>query len=393
MVVASNGSSPLVYSNGTKVPQSTLSSDSVVNVEKGDPMIFSPYWEKMNDECTVVIKAQELMSYVCDENSLCFYMLPQMRDAILRIHNVVGNAVTKDNYIVLGTGSSQLYHAALYALSPSQPPNHPINVVAAAPYYSEYPDATEVLQSRLFKWSGDANTYNKNEPYIELVTSPNNPDGAMRTPVVKSKAQGKIIYDLAYYWPQFTPITHQLNHDLMLFTLSKSTGHAGSRIGWAIVKDIEVAKNMIKFMRLSSVGVSRESQIRATKLLEVICDSYQNLKSIKSELFFSHSKRLMKERWEKFKGVIEQSNVFTLVKNPIAYCNFTKETSESYPAFAWLKSAEGIKDGEKYLEKFNICTRGGERFGVDAKYVRISMISTDGEFNELLRRLLKVKRG
>lgn len=88
---------------------------------------------------------------------------------------------------------------------------------------------------------------------------------------------------------------------------------------------------MIKFMRLSSVGVSRESQIRATKLLEVICDSYQNLKSIKSELFFSHSKRLMKERWEKFKGVIEQSNVFTLVKNPIAYCNFTKETSESYP--------------------------------------------------------------
>ena len=101
----------------------------------------------------------------------------------------------------------------------------------------EYKDATDILQSRLFQWTGDAALYDKDEPYIEVVTSPNNPDGTLRVPVVNSGVEGKIIYDLAYYWPQYTPITDQLDHDVMVFTFSKCTGHAGSRIGW--VRDID----------------------------------------------------------------------------------------------------------------------------------------------------------
>jgi L-tryptophan--pyruvate aminotransferase len=97
---------------------------------------FGPDWEKVRDECTVGIKGDEWMSYFGDTNNLCWYMVPQMRDSILRLHNVVGNAVTNDKFLVLGTGSSQLYQALLYALSPSEPSDRPINVVAAAPYYS-----------------------------------------------------------------------------------------------------------------------------------------------------------------------------------------------------------------------------------------------------------------
>ncbi|KAK2374384.1 tryptophan aminotransferase-related protein [Trifolium repens] len=387
------GSSPFSYSNGTTFPLSTFSPNSFVNVQKGDPVAFGPYWEKVRDECTVEIKGDEWMSYFGDTNNLCWYMVPQMRDAILRLHNVVGNAVTKDKFLVLGTGSSQLYQALLYALSPSEPSDRPINVVAAAPYYSEYKDATDILQSRLFQWTGDASMYDKDEPYIELVTSPNNPDGTLRTPVVNSGAEGKVIYDLAYYWPQYTPITYEVDHDVMLFTFSKCTGHAGSRLGWAFVKDIEVAKKMIRFVHLNSIGVSKESQIRAAKMIGVICDGYQNLKSIGSDhLFFDYGKRLMKERWEKFKGAIEQSKVFTLTKYPTSYCHFNKDLSEQYPAFAWLKCVEGIENGESYLEKLKIRTRGGERFGVDAKYVRVSMIGTDDEFIELCTRLSNAKR-
>lgn len=95
----------------------------------------------------------------------------------------------------------------------------------------EYKDAIGILQSRLFQWGGDAALYDENEPYIEVVTSPNNPDGTLRVPVAKSAAEGKLIHDLAYYWPHYTPITHQADHDVMLFTFSKCTGHAGSRIG------------------------------------------------------------------------------------------------------------------------------------------------------------------
>ena len=93
-----------------------------------------------------------------------------------------------------------------------------------------YPEITEILRSSLYKWEGNAHTFDKDGPYIELITSPNNPDGSIRKAVV-GRPGGKLVYDLAYYWPQYTPITHQADYDIMLFTFSKSTGHAGSRSG------------------------------------------------------------------------------------------------------------------------------------------------------------------
>lgn len=94
---------------------------------------------------------------------------------------------------------------------------------------------TEILGSGVFKWGGDARCFEVGEgPYIEIVTSPNNPDGVTREAMVKGgQGKGMLIHDLAYYWPHYTAITSPLHHDIMLFTLSKCTGHAGSRIGYS----------------------------------------------------------------------------------------------------------------------------------------------------------------
>lgn len=89
---------------------------------------------------------------------------------------------------------------------------------------------TDYLKSGLYKWAGDAYKFSKDKPYIELVTSPNNPDGSSREAVV-NRNQGILVHDLAYYWPQYTPISFPADHDIMLFTVSKSTGHAGTRLG------------------------------------------------------------------------------------------------------------------------------------------------------------------
>ncbi|KAE9607073.1 hypothetical protein Lal_00026094 [Lupinus albus] len=395
MVVVKSNSSPTVptnknsfpCSNGTTLPLT----NSIINLDQGDPVVLGTYWKKMSEECTVVIKGSELMSYISDSSNVCWFMLPEMSDAIKRLHSVIGNAVTEDKHIVVGNGSTQLFQAALFALSPSHS-SQPINVVASAPYYSEYQEEVEVVRSRMYQWGGDAAVYDKNEPYIEVVCSPNNPDGTLQIPVVRSEAEGKLIHDLAYYWPQYTPITHKPNHNLMLFTFSKCTGHAGSRMGWAIVKDIEVARKMTRFIQMSSIGVAKESQTRVAKIIRVICDSYKNYGSIESELFFEYSKRKMRERWEKLRVAIGQSKIFAVAKFPKAYCNFTNESSETYPGFAWLKCEEGIEDAEGYLRKLKILSRGGERFGVGPNYVRLSMLASDKVFNELLVRLSNAKR-
>ncbi|KAF3431217.1 hypothetical protein FNV43_RR25947 [Rhamnella rubrinervis] len=361
----------------------------LLNLDQGDPMAFEPYWRKMGDKCTVVIKGSELMSYLSDRRKVCWFLETELEEAIKRLHSVIGNAVVDGRHIVVGTGSTQLYQAALYALASPGGPD-PISVVCAAPYYSQYQEETNYLRSGLYKWAGDAHAFSgKDGPFIEVVTSPNNPDGSIRKAVVNGPSghQGKLIHDLAYYWPHYTPITSPADHDIMTFTFSKSTGHAGSRIGWALVKDEEVARKMTKFIEYSSIGVSKDSQHRVAKIMGVICNGCQDFKSDHNlENFFEFGRCLMAERWETLRQVVAKNGVFDLPKFPTEYCLFNGDFAESRPAFAWLKCNGDREDCEQFLKDHKIMSRGGGRFGSDPRFSRVSMLSSDEVFEQFLNR-------
>ncbi|GJU21071.1 L-tryptophan--pyruvate aminotransferase 1-like protein [Tanacetum coccineum] len=310
-----------------------LASDAIINLDHGDPTMYEPFWRSIGDKCTVVFKGYESLSYFSNPKNPCWFLEPKLEESIKSLHGVVGNAVTDGYSIVVGTGSSQLLQAVLYAVTSHDQAN-PINVVSAAPYYSSYPEIMDLVKSGLYKWGGDAHGFDKDEPYVELVTSPNNPNGVIRGAVVNHEG-GILVHDLAYYWPQYTPITSSLESDIMLFTASKLYRvHAGSRIGWALVKDKEVAKKMIKYMEVTTIGVSKESQLRVAKILQVVADGCK--------------------------------------------------------PFAWIKCKEGT-DCEKLFRGHKILTRGGSRFGSDPAFVRVSMMSKDEEFNLFIDRLSMIQ--
>ncbi|PPD79791.1 hypothetical protein GOBAR_DD23273 [Gossypium barbadense] len=342
--------------------------------------MYESYWQKKGDETTVVIPGWQFMSYFSDATRLCWFLEPEFAKQIVRLHNVVGNAVTENRHIVVGTGSTQLFQAALYALSPCAEAE-PISVVSAAPYYSSYPLITDCLKSRLYKWAGDARSFSKNGPYIELVTSPNNPDGFARRSVVNG-SEGILIHDLAYYWPQYTPISSPANYDLMLFTVSKSTGHAGMRIGWALVKDEDVARKMTKYIEINTIGVSKDSQVRAAKVLKVISDNSEGPNE--GDSFFEFSYRVMAKRWKQFREAVQQSGLFSVSDFPPQLCMFLNRVFEPQPAFAWIKCEGDIEDCESFLRGKKILTRGGKHFGVNPNYVRISMLDRDKNYETFL---------
>ncbi|KAL2903341.1 L-tryptophan--pyruvate aminotransferase 1 [Bienertia sinuspersici] len=337
--------------------------------------MYYPFWKKMDDKCKVTIKASELMSYFADDfEDDVFYQLPEFSNAVRQIHQTVGNAVTEGRYIIGGTGSSQLFNVALRALASTFDASNNLKkkrlpVVCAEPYYSCYQEALEEEQSSVYQWKGDANNFDEEGPYIEVVTTPNNPDGSLRGPVVK-KVGGLVICDLAYYWPQYTPITAPADYDVMLFTLSKATGHAGSRVGWAIVKDKEIAIRMIKLMALITIGTCHEGQLRAAKILEFVADSYKNdnleddNKSLEEGLFeFSHS--LLADRWMKLRAVVKRCGVFKLPEYCPDHCKFMN----------------------KIVPPIQIQTRAGPKFGAASKFTRVSMLESDDVFNQFLERL------
>ncbi len=117
-------------------------------------------------------------------------------------------------------------------------------------------------KSAKYKWAGDATKFqqvaaagggggggrnhDRAASFIEVVTSPSNPEGSICQAVLQhqeggaagggpqqgsSSSTSSTIHDLAYYWPQYTPITAPADNPLMLFTFSKITGHAGTRLG------------------------------------------------------------------------------------------------------------------------------------------------------------------
>ncbi|XP_010682419.2 tryptophan aminotransferase-related protein 1 [Beta vulgaris subsp. vulgaris] len=390
-----------VKSNGYN-NHSSSNNDVVISLDRGDPKIYYTYWKKMDDKCKVTIKASELMSYFGDyDEGGVFYQLPEFSNAVHRMHRIVGNAVTEGRYIIGGTGSSQLFTVALRALAStvnattnnSVLKKKHIPVVCAQPYYSCYEEALQEEKSEVYKWRGDANSFEGEGPYIEVVTTPNNPDGRLREPVVK-KEGGMVICDLAYYWPQYTPITAAADYDIMLFTLSKATGHAGSRVGWAIVKDKEIAARMIKLMSLITIGTCHEGQLRATTILDFIADSYEaHLPNGKLEVskpleegFFEFSHHLLADRWKKLRAAVNRCGAFNLPDYSAEYCDFMNKTTHPNPAYAWMELKSG-EDAEKLMNELKIRTRAGPKFGVSSKYVRVSMLESDDTFNQFLERL------
>ncbi|RDX64259.1 Tryptophan aminotransferase-related protein 2, partial [Mucuna pruriens] len=384
LAIASTSS--LVNSTRADQPPGT---ERVINLDHGDPTMYESFWRKMGNKTTITIPGWQSMSYFSDGSNICWFLEPEFAKEVVRLHKVVANAVTEGRHIVVGTGSSQLILAALYALS-SPDAAEPISVVSAAPYYSSYPSMADYQKSGLYKWAGDAGSFDKEGPYIELVTSPNNPDGYTRRSVVNG-SQGLLIHDLAYYWPQYTPISSPSDHDLTLFTVSKSTGHAGMRIGWALVKDKEVAKKMTKFIELNTIGVSKDSQLRAAKVLKVVSDSCEQEKSQDGESFFKYSYKIMTQRWKQLRAAVEAGGLFTLPQFSPSFCTFFGQDTEPQPGFAWLKCEGDIENCESFLRGHKILTRGGRHFGASLKYVRISMLDTDETFIQLIDRLSAIQ--
>ncbi|KAJ8753499.1 hypothetical protein K2173_022740 [Erythroxylum novogranatense] len=374
--------------SSSTVTIANLGKDRVIDLDHGDPTMYERYWQQVGDKSSILIPGWRSVSYLSDPGNVCWFLEPEFAKQVTRLHKIVRNAETEGRHIVVGTGSTQLVQALLYALSP-QDAKEPINVVSAAPYYSCYPDITDCLKSGLYKWAGDARSFNKDGPYIEIVNTPNNPDGTSGQAVV-NRSRGTLIYDLAYYWPQYTPIASPADHDIMLFTVSKCTGHAGMRIGWALVKDLEIAKKMIKYIEITTIGVSKDSQLRAAKVLTVVSDSVEHPKK-KEESFFDFGYSKMSERWKLLKAAVEQSGLFTLPELSPEFCKFSGKLFGTQPAFAWLKCNGPVEDCEALLRENKILARSGKHFGASRQFVRISMLDREENIGLFIERLSKIR--
>ncbi|KAL7585836.1 hypothetical protein Lser_V15G43017 [Lactuca serriola] len=361
---------------------SEFSPDCSADAGGGDPIFLEPFWMQNAEKSAIVVSGWHRMSYRYADYTM---MSSEVEKYIRKLHSIVGNAITEDRYLVFGIGSSQLLSAAVYALS-SENSSSPSNVVATIPYYPMYETQTSFFNSEDFQFEGDTNSWKLNNAtknnmdVIEFVTSPNNPDGELKTSVLG----GKTIYDHAYFWPHFTPIPGPSDHDLMIFTLSKLTGHAGVRFGWAVIKDKDVYEKVSKYIEVADLGISKDTQLRVLKLLKVVVEDDG------TQLFkFAYAK--MRERWDRLTSVFSKSTRFSIQERHPLHCNFFNKTRLPSPAYAWVKcEREEEDDCGAVLEAGKITSRGGSTYRDKDRYARLSLIKSQDDFDLLLLRLTEL---
>ncbi|CAL0328560.1 unnamed protein product [Lupinus luteus] len=378
-----NGHEPVCECNScySGLDCSNFSTDCVANAMSGDPYFLEPFWMKHAASSAVLVSGWHRMGYTYSDGS---YISELLVKYIQKLHDTVGNAVTEGKYIIFGGGSTQLLSAAVYALSPNTAVS-PAKVVATAPYYPMYRIQTQFFNSRDFSYEGDTTLWknisvNDTTRFIEFATSPNNPEGKL-TKALLNGSNVKTIYDHAYYWPHFTPIPSPSDEDLMVFTISKLTGHAGTRFGWAIIKDEEVYLKMLTYVQLNTMGISREAQLRALKLLDVVLER-------EGREIFEFGYKIMRDRWMRLKKVLSKSTRFSLQKLSPQYCSFFKRVRDPSPAYAWVK-CERQEDNNCYeiLEAASINGAEGIAFSADNRYVRLSLIRSQDDFEILINKL------
>lgn len=390
--------------------------ECIVTAASGTPWLFEDYWLAHPQPRLSLLPSYHL-GYGSD--------VPRLEAAIRKLHDLIGNYDARNQHLVIGVGSTELISAALYALSPQLVNGTSTGAKAAvwakAPYYSGYVDPSKYFRSEAFGWAPPSDTppvATEAAPVIELVTSPNNPDGRLRNASV-SGPHTSVLYDFAYLWPHFAPIPSPppLAYNgsdratdpptVALFTLSKMTGHASTRIGWALTPSKEVADRLRAFTAVVTLGTPRENQLRAARLLEHVVARKGDI--------FAFAREHMLTRWQCLEAIFassaaeapEQSAALangtaranaSLVpllrlapRDAPAFDAFSGEVNyESSPAYAWLELTDTLAfggDAMAAVRSVGIVGRSGVAFGASKAWVRLELLMRQETFELLCSKL------
>lgn len=365
----------------------TLLGDSCVITGGGDPIVFQEYWESNGLPCTS-IPSDFRPYYQFNQNKK--EMLEPLENTIRELHASVGNVDAKGYHIVIGYGATQVTAAAMsvlsqnIALKKTDTPNSSsdIEIFAQAPYYRMYQlQANKTIYKdqdgkyRVAHWNKEADP--NSATTIEVNTCPNNPDSYCRPPKVKDDK--RVIHDFTYLWPHFTQkYALHATHEIMVFSGSKLTGHAGSRFGWALVKDEKIAEAMRMWILPNTLGTSIDMEMRVLGLLKVIVAQGPD---VPKNGYFDINQQKMTARWTKLVSIFSspgaQKKGYKLTNSPL------------YGPFSFLKCPDGF-DCPKLLMTVNVQATGGITRGTSDNYVRIGLLDRTVENKILMERLSKL---
>lgn len=328
----------------TKRPKTTI-----LDLSIGNPAFLAPYWSGANG-ASFYLKPDAHLSYLRGNS-------PKLAGEIVRAHAVINNVDLSGKYtIVITNGATQAILAAMYAFRERGKKN----MWSKSPYWFRFPQLAALISC---KWGTEVNPGN-----VQVIARPNNPDN--QVPILTKRMQGNTITDCCYNWPQYVANPGKIDQVVAIFSLAKMTGHAGSRIGWAIVRDEAIAKLMASFVEQNTGGISLEAQERAALVLSYEITNFQRGVSN----VFSWGAKTLNDRWD---------SLMAICPPEIEIINRTERGM-----FAWCKLIKGGNAASYMNGRYDVAVLSGKLSGSTQDFFRVNVGCTDEEFHDFVHRLL-----
>ena len=302
-------------------------------------------------------------------------------------------------FFYTAVGSKQLIVALVYAIATSEP-NKKFVFAEQAPYYSGHPNAVSGIfnypNARFVTFHDPSEVVlAPGETLIEIVTSPNNPDGKFRKPQTNAQT---IIADLVFASSAFGDGTGYLNkniewirearaagkHVFSFNSASKQFGKTGARCGyiWYPMYDAYAAsifKKFFGFISSSTVASGTTGLADFLNLIKAFLDMPDTAKALREDGY----KSLIKRHELVAKELLSRYPNSRVVSVPGSPTLFAQIKDPRIPA----KKASDVM-----FEDLSVVVNNGEPMGENNEFIRLNLSGYSQLLVELLNRLSKQKQ-
>lgn len=281
---------------------------------------------------------------------------------------------TAGHHVVVTNGAKQALLAACYALQMQRErdpwePNSFTTVHHEAPYWPTYPTIADFSGLGFNPRRTDDNTPRR----INIITSPNNPDGRMGE---DRTSRHWDIWDAAYAhriygWDHLVPW-----HKVSVWSAAKLFGPSGYRIGWMATPDPDLAQFAAEYVEKTTSGVATPSQAFLKQLIKNL-DAVGPQEEARMTLT---ARDLLLKTSEAFMGL---SKHFLEVKG-------FPETRQGM--FAWVRARDPNRFKE-LIGRAKVKVVGGSFCGGQDDWFRVSLGVMPNVMHDAVRAIEEVERG
>jgi hypothetical protein len=358
-------------------PTGITYSEGLLDMAIGNPLVYEDFWEKLNHYISLPLSRK--MGYD-------LVGLPSLHEAILAYHRELSkiwsplNPAAYPGGLIIGNGSTQLLVGTLISIWALEFGFDPLSamdtgsatgvcyVLVENPYYFYYRSTFEAAFPGRFIFQCTQDKIPAGAVTIELITSPNNPNGVLAKPASGFKSK-YCVADTVYDCPAFGKVPQHVDWaDVRLFSGSKAMGFASSRVGWCFVKQKRLADLITNYVSQSTLGLSE------TGMLRVLAGFQYVIPNIK--FFYDNMRAIMQCRWNTFLKLVAQQKVV--------------QAQNDFGPYLWLR-APG-HDAEKLFRGMGILGVAGIGFLLtcpeapdSASYIRLNGICNAANWTEFIR--------